>query len=319
MVMFKRWGVLFASRAALLTAAPAQVRKALGPDPTEFNAVSDQPVSATSGRLVVFAAVFLFVAAAVVGAWIFFSTDTSISFRNAKTDALLPGPAGLVARQGVGCPAQPVAAVAGDKDGRFPLQADESGLIPADIASFLVLGQAASAAGRMRDAEVALLMSCRIADKLKGSASVESADARYQLGLHYTALAFPEGLAGAANRSELLARAEALHADSLLAYAARLGDGHEKSRLAAEGLASVRQALVQTHRPGTSAPATVVNTDLSVKAEKSTGPARPGTTPVLPTPGTLPASSSEAKILQVPRSLKDCPPAVATLGLCNPP
>lgn len=175
--------------------------------------------------MALFASVFLFVAAAAVdGAWMLFSTNTAPSFNNAKTDARLPSPAGLVARQVVGCPAQPIAAMAGDKDGRFPMQADESGLIAADIPSFLVLGQAASAAGRVRDADVALLMSCRIADKLKGSASVESADARYQLGLHYTELALHEGLAGAANRPELRARAEALYADSLLAYAARFGD-----------------------------------------------------------------------------------------------
>ena len=209
--------------------------------------------------------------------------------------------------------------MAGDKDGRFPMQADESGLIAADIASFLVLGQAASAAGRVRDADVTLLMSCRIADKLKGSASVESADARYQLGLHYSELALHEGPAGAANRPELRARAEALYADSLLAYAARFGDMHEKSRLAADGLALARQTLAQTPRPGAPAPDPATNADLSVKAEKPSGPARPDTTAATPTQRTLPATGGEAKILQAPLSIKDCPPAVATLGLCDPP
>ena len=290
------------------------------PDPTPSGAVSDQPVAPAPGQLALFASVFLFVAAAaVVGAWMLFFTDAAPSFNNAKTAAPLPSPAELAALQVVGCPAQPIAAVAGDKDGRFPMQADESGLIAADIASFLILGQAALAAGRGRDAEVALLMSCRIADKLKGSASVESADARYQLGRHYTELALQESPAGAANRPELLARAKALYAGSLLAYAARFGDGHEKSRLAADGLASTRQTLAQTPRPSALIPGPATNADLSVMAEKPSGPARPGTTAAKPTQRTLPATGGEAKILQAPLGIKDCPPAVATLGLCDPP
>ena len=139
------------------------------PDQQEANIASGKPVPPVPGRLAMVSSVFLFgAAAAVVGAWAFLSTDSSSLFDEARTNVDQPNPSGLAPGQLVACPAQLIAAVAGEKDGRFPMQADESGLIVADIASFLILGQAALAAGRVRDAEVALLMSCRIAEKLKG-------------------------------------------------------------------------------------------------------------------------------------------------------
>ena len=288
------------------------------PDPPETTAASGKSVPPAPGQLAMLASVFLFVAAAaVVGGWILLSTDSLPLFKDAKTDVAQPNPVELAGGPLAACPAQPIVTVAGEKDGRFPMQADESGLIAADIASFLVLGQSASAAGRVRDAEVALLMSCRIADKIKGSASVESADAKYRLGLHYAELALHGGSAGAANRPELLARAESLYADSLLTYAARFGDVHEKSRLAAEGLASVRQTLAQKPQPTTPASIPVTNTEISSRPGKSSRPARPGSV-VMPKLDTLPAADGEATIRQAPPGIKDCPPAVATLGLCNP-
>ena len=73
---------------------------------------------------------------------------------------------------------------------------------------------------------------------------------------------------------ELRARAEALHADNLLAYAARFGGMQEKSRWAmgdgrwaADGLTLARQTLAQTPRLGASAPDPATNADLSVMAE----------------------------------------------------
>ena len=289
------------------------------PDQLKINAPSSKPVSPVPGQLAIFSSVFLFVAAAaVIGAWMFLFTDSSPLFDDAKTDVAQPRPAGLSAAQLVACSAQPIAPVADEKDGRFPMQADESGLITADIASFLVLAQAASAAGRVRDAEVALLMSCRIADKLKGSASVESADAKYRLGLHYAELALHGASTGAGNRPELLARAEILYADSLLTYAARFGDTHEKSRLAADGLASVRQVLAQKPQPTTAVLNPAGNTEVFRKPEKPTSLARPGAIGV-PTLKTSPGTDDgEAIIRQAPPGIKNCPPAVATLGLCDP-
>ena len=288
-------------------------------DQLKTNAPSGKPVSPAPGQLAMFASVFLFVAAAaVIGAWMFLFTDSPPLSGDAKTDVAQSSPAALTAAQLVACPAQPIAPVADEKDGRFPMQADESGLITADIASFLVLGQAASAAGRVRDAEVALLMSCRIADKLKGSASVESADAKYRLGLHYAELALHGASTGAGNRPELLARAEILYADSLLTHAARFGDAHEKSRLAADGLASVRQVLAQKPQPTTAVLNPASDTEIFRKPEKPASLARPGAMGV-PTLKTSPATGDgEAIIRQAPPGIKNCPPAVATLGLCDP-
>ncbi|MDB5744706.1 MAG: hypothetical protein JWR68_3021 [Polaromonas sp.] len=143
------------------------------------------------------------------------------------------------------CPLQPATVAVDQNDGHFPLQNEVAGLIVADIASFLVVGKTAAANGRSRDAETAFLMACRVADNLKGADSVESADAKFQLGGHYAQLALAAGSVGAANRAELLRRAELLYADSLQAYRARYSEGHEKSRSAAEGLAAVRQTLAQ--------------------------------------------------------------------------
>ena len=142
--------------------------------------------------------------------------------------------------QRAACPVQPAAAIAaGREDGQFALQADLSSMTAGNIASFIVLGKEAAAAGRPRDAEVAFLMACRVADRLKGGDSVESANAKYQLGWLYARLAL-EGSAGA-RRTELRTRAERLYADSLHTYQVRHGPAHEKTRFAAEGLAALQQ------------------------------------------------------------------------------
>ncbi|MDB5869938.1 MAG: hypothetical protein JWP96_2270 [Polaromonas sp.] len=170
---------------------------------------------------------------------------------------------------------QPAVAAAGEKDGRFPLQEDVSGLMAADIASFIVVGKEAAAAGRPRDAEVAFLMSCRLADKLKGADSVESADAKYQLGAHYARVALDGGLAAGANRAEVLRRAERLYAGSLSSYAAHYGQAHEKSRFASQGLASVRQTLAQAEpvRPAPG-PAAVPAEPATAAVQSSSKPSR---------------------------------------------
>ena len=146
-------------------------------------------------------------------------------------------PALAQAVQPAACPLRPAVPVAGKKDGQFVLQADLSGMTASNIASFIVVGKEAAASGRVRDAEVAFLMSCRVADKLKGMDATESADAKYQLGWLYARLAL-EGGAGEASRTELRRRAERLYADSLRTYQARYGPAHEKTGFAAEGLAA---------------------------------------------------------------------------------
>ena len=93
-----------------------------------------------------------------------------------------------------------------------------------NVASFIVVGKEAVASGRPRDAKVAFLMSCRVADRLLGMDSTESADARYQLGWLYARLTL-EGGAGAANRTEMRRRAEQFYADSLRTYQAKQRPG----------------------------------------------------------------------------------------------
>lgn len=144
------------------------------------------------------------------------------------------------------CPLQPAVSAAGDKDGQFPLQPDLAGLSAHEMASFLVIGKEAASAGRPRDAEVAFIMSCRVASQFRGAASVEAADAKYQLASHYAKLAQnQETRLAAGTRTERLWRAQLLYADSLNTYRAKFGEAHEKSQFAAEGLAAVRQTLAQ--------------------------------------------------------------------------
>ena len=50
------------------------------------------------------------------------------------------------------CNVEPATPVAGEADGRFPLHASVAGLVVADIASLIVIGNEAAATGRPRDA-----------------------------------------------------------------------------------------------------------------------------------------------------------------------
>jgi hypothetical protein len=209
----------------------------------------------TSRQLVFVASGLIVLAFTVVISWIVWDSASATVFSGPET--VIP------ARQPIAqsappeplpatCPAQLATATAGDKDGRFPLKADVSGLIEADIAAFIIVGKEVAAAGRPRDAEVAFLMSCRIAEKLKGAGSVESADAKYQLAAHYTRQAMRTGRAAGVSRLELLKRAEGLYSESFQAYLVKYGRAHEKTRFAAEGLATVRQTQAQGNiaRPG---------------------------------------------------------------------
>ncbi len=144
------------------------------------------------------------------------------------------------------CPLRPTLGTSGDKDGQFLPPAELTGKTASDIAPLLQAGKEAAAAGQRRDAEVAFLTACRIADAVQGPVSVEAADARYQLGRHYAAVV--ERSAGSApepERQQLRQLAQAFYADSLQGYRARLGEKHEKSVFAAEGLEALQQGATQ--------------------------------------------------------------------------
>ena len=230
---------------------PDHARTRIPPEPSGF----EEHTAGTAVRnpipsprkLALYASGFVIGAAVVVGTWLALDSSLLSTPSKFKTGILASqsGPSAL--KQSAACPVQPTTAAANEKDGRFPLQADVSGLIAADMASFIIVGKEAAAAGRPRDAEVAFLMSCRVAEKLKGIDSIESADAKYQLGEHYASLALVQNPAAGANRPELLNRAERLYADSSRAYLAKYGQANEKTRLAADGLAAVRQTLAQVN------------------------------------------------------------------------
>ena len=266
------------------------------------------PVALTKRELVVFASGFALAATATVGVWRLFESDLWRVRGAARTSVATTQPGAQASGQLTTCPMEPVAAAASEKDGLFPLQSSVEGLIAADITSFMVIGSQSVVAGRTRDAEAAFLMSCRVAEKLKGAASVESAEAKYQLGSLYERLAINGSAAGGADRAELLGRAERLYQDSLQAAVAQYGKAHEKSRLAAQGLEAVRQTLVQRENlQPTPAPVPVPAPVPALPSTAAAPPARP-----------VPATGAEARSRQEPSVLKKCPEAVATLGLCNP-
>lgn len=188
-----------------------------------------------------FASAFVRGAATVAGAWLLMlGSAASSPVADQLKPVAAPQGATLASVQRAPCPLQPAVAVASKKDGQFVLQTDLSGVTAGTIASFIVVGKEAAASGRPRDAEVAFLMACRVADRLLGMDAVESANAKYQLGWLYARLAL-EGGDGGASRTELRRRAERLYAESLRTYQARYGPAHEKTRFAAEGLAALRR------------------------------------------------------------------------------
>ncbi len=223
------------------------------------------------------------------------------------------------------CNVEPATPAAGEADGRFPLHASVAGLVAADIASLIVIGDEAAATGRPRDAEAAYLMSCRLADKLKGAGSAELADAKYQLGAHYARLALGGGVVSGADRAELLRRAEPLYLDSLQASVALRGEAHEKSQLAAQGLAALRQTAAQGNNVQP-APATASAPVPAPAPERVAGPGVSQPPPAsarapavaAPTARQAPVTDAGPSSPQDFPATKACPEAVAALGLCNP-
>lgn len=139
------------------------------------------------------------------------------------------------------CGFDPLLQAAPSGDGQFSAPSEVIDKTLSDVAAYASVANDAVARGRVRDAEVALIMACRIAGHLAGAPSQELADTRYQLARHYTMVA-AAGPAGDGQRGEVLRRAETLFAESMESYAARFGPPHEKTRLAAAGLTLARQA-----------------------------------------------------------------------------
>jgi len=141
------------------------------------------------------------------------------------------------------CGFEPLLAASNDRDGRFRLEDAVTNVASTDIPAYLTVGTGAAAQGRLRDAEVAYITSCRIAARAAGGESAELADAKYHLAQHYVkasaSMTAPEVQAA---RDEALKRAEALFSESIDGYGIKFGVAHEKTAMAAAGLASVKEA-----------------------------------------------------------------------------
>lgn len=170
--------------------------------------------------------------------WLMFSSSSSpwvkpIPGTVEGSAAWLPADPVTMARQAGSCGA-PVTMAAAPGDGKLPLKADVTGLLEADIESFVVIGKEAAASGRPRDAESAFLMSCRVAGQLKGAESLDSARAKYQLGWLYAQLAVTGGAGMDGAREEMMGRAAQLYAESLRLFVVHADQAGKKPQLVVE-------------------------------------------------------------------------------------
>jgi hypothetical protein len=132
-----------------------------------------------------------------------------------------------------------------DADGKFSTDVDVTDKVLSDVAAYTAVANDAAAHGRLRDAEVAFLTACRIAGQVAGADSQEAAQAKYELARNYSALvtAVPASPANDPVRADMLRRAELLYTQSMDGFSAKLGQAHEKTRLAAAGLTLTRQSI----------------------------------------------------------------------------
>ncbi len=137
------------------------------------------------------------------------------------------------------CPAQPIIDARGEGDGLFLLQAALAAKTPTDAAAFVTVAREAAAQGRMRDAEVAWIAACHVAERSAGAQSAPVADMKSHMGQHYVMLAAQERTDAA--RDGLLQRASTLFSESAQAYATALGTNASRTRQAQQRLASVRE------------------------------------------------------------------------------
>ena len=137
------------------------------------------------------------------------------------------------------CAFDPIVASAGSADGKFVL-ADASQQF-SDSAPFLAVAEEAAAAGRPRDAEVALIAACRIASHA-GAVSAPVADAQARLANHYAQVGGQQNEGPA--RVTLLERAEDLLQASFQGYASALGEQSSKTRMAQQRLVAFRQGAI---------------------------------------------------------------------------
>lgn len=148
-------------------------------------------------------------------------------------------PAAPVVATASTCPAQPIVEARGEGDGLFLLQAALAARTPTEASAFVSVAREAASQGRMRDAEVAWIAACHVAERSSGAQSAPVADMKSHMGQHYVMLAAQERTDAA--RDGLLQRASTLFSESAQAYATALGSNASRTRLAQQRLASVRE------------------------------------------------------------------------------
>lgn len=200
------------------------------------------------------------------------------------------------------CDMAPILPNGGDGDGRESLQARPDGGGAGEVASLILSGKEAAAAGRQRDAEIDFLNACRSAAALQDGDPIPLADAMYQLARHYATVA----ALGAAKGKDLFQRAERLYSASLEAYRARYGEGHEKTRFAQEGLITVQQAtggkapaVIAKAAPAPAAPPPAVAPEPAASSAMAAASA-PAATTAAASPAPAPAPAAVAKAAPAP-------------------
>lgn len=131
------------------------------------------------------------------------------------------------------CSFDAVLPAAGQRDGQFRLDALAGDVQPS---AFVAVAREAAADGRRRDAEVALIAACRLANRAAPAPSVPVGDVLGVLGQHYASVANDAAMVDV--REELTARAQMLLEASAHSYTAVLGSNSAKTRTASQRLAA---------------------------------------------------------------------------------
>lgn len=146
------------------------------------------------------------------------STAPSPSLRTAAVMAAPP------------CAFEPLLAPTSAADQQFNLRAALAGDDQPKASAFIAVARETAAANRQRDAEVALIVACRLAARASRSPSVQLADVQASLGQHYAE--WGPRQPAQEQQDEAQSRAERLLEASVAGYTAVLGKNSSKTRMA---------------------------------------------------------------------------------------
>jgi uncharacterized protein len=165
-------------------------------------------------------------------------------------------------------------------DGRYHLEAVLPTAEPPSFTALMAVAGDAAGQQRQRDAEVALIVACRVAERTQGARSVDVASAQAKLAQVY--LAFARSATSGAG--DAIHRAHDLMVQSLAGYTAILGVQSSRTQVAAQKLSQFEAAQAQGVDPAMSpqeldaaiAASTVMGSaPISIDAICSANPAAP--------------------------------------------